>query len=243
VDQTTPHPAKPTKEVLLSLHRKPRVLKPGSTTNHITPSLSGDPGGNHRTQLHRSFDIASTDAAKSARLFGVEMTVLQDISASAEMGVRHTTEPPAAQEPGSPQNTTQPGTEDDMTRRILLFDFDGTLADTMHELVDALVDTLVDQLGGEERVRRDQVMHVIHLPPREMIQAVADLTGWPPSRIQSMAMTRTARLPTRLFPEVPAVLASLKQSGYVVVISSNNPDETFRDRLVGVGLTDDCDFA
>jgi phosphoglycolate phosphatase len=35
----------------------------------------------------------------------------------------------------------------------------------------------------------------------------------------------------------------LKQSGYVVVISSNNPDETFRDRLVGVGLTDDCDFA
>jgi phosphoglycolate phosphatase len=52
-----------------------------------------------------------------------------------------------------------------------------------------------------------------------------------------------ARLPTLLFPEVLAVLASLKQSGHVVLISSNNPDDTFRDRLAGVGLTDQYDFA
>jgi hypothetical protein len=38
------------------------------------------------------------------------------------------------------------------------------------------------------------------------MQVVADLTGWPASRLQSTIRTVTANLPTRLFPEVPAVL-------------------------------------
>jgi phosphoglycolate phosphatase len=124
-----------------------------------------------------------------------------------------------------------------------MFDFDGTLADTMQELVDALVETLRDQLGSEQRLHRDLVMQMVYMQQRDAIRAVVDMTGWPPSRLQSTMMTATAGLPRRLFPEVPAVLASLKQSGYVVVISSNNPDSTFRDRLEGVGLTDACDFA
>ena len=39
------------------------------------------------------------------------------------------------------------------------------------------------------------------------------------------------------------MLASLRQSGYVLVISSTNPDDSFRDRLAGAGLTDQYDFA
>jgi phosphoglycolate phosphatase-like HAD superfamily hydrolase len=128
-------------------------------------------------------------------------------------------------------------------RRIVMFDFDGTLADTMPDLVDALIDTLGDRLSGDEPQRRDQVMHLIQRPPREMLQSVAELSGWQASEIQSKLMTLTARLPARLFPEVPAVLRSLKQSGFRIVISSNNPDSSFGDRLAGVGLTDQCDFA
>ena len=130
-----------------------------------------------------------------------------------------------------------------MIRRILMFDFDGTLADTMPDLVDALIDTLGDRLGGDEPERRDLVLQLIQLPPREMFQAFAELTGCQVAEIQSKAMTLTARLPTRLFPEVSAVRSSLKQSGCLIVISSNNPDVTFGDRLAGVGLTHHCDLA
>jgi phosphoglycolate phosphatase-like HAD superfamily hydrolase len=56
-------------------------------------------------------------------------------------------------------------------------------------------------------------------------------------------MTVTAGLPTRLFPEVRSVLASLRQSVYEIVISTNGPDSTFRDRLQEVGLSDACEFA
>src|SRR5262249_46127736 len=91
--------------------------------------------------------------------------------------------------------------------------------------------------------RREQVMDLIQLPPRQMLQAFVDLTGLPRSRLQSMFEPVLARLPTRLFPEVPAVLASLRQSGYVLVISSTNPDDSFRDRLAGAGLTNQYDFA
>ena len=130
-----------------------------------------------------------------------------------------------------------------MIRTILMFDFDGTLADTMPDLVDALIDILGDRLSGDEYQRRDQIMQLIQLPPREMFQAFADMTGWQASEIQSKAATLTARLPARLFPEVPAVLKSLKRSGFQVVVSSNNPDKSFGDRLAGVGLSDQCDIA
>src|SRR5262245_45366580 len=62
---------------------------------------------------------------------------------------------------------TQLATEDDVTRRILIFDFDGTLADTMRELVDGLVQTLRDQLGGEEDLHRDLVMQLIYTQQRD----------------------------------------------------------------------------
>jgi phosphoglycolate phosphatase-like HAD superfamily hydrolase len=130
-----------------------------------------------------------------------------------------------------------------MSRRIVIFDFDGTLADTMDELVEAMVETFGEHLGSDGRRRRERVMELLDLPPPQMNRAMIDVTGLPPSQLRSMFAPVVARLPTRLFPEVPAVLASLKESGYVVVISSHNPDDTFSDRLAGVGLTGQYDFA
>jgi phosphoglycolate phosphatase len=130
-----------------------------------------------------------------------------------------------------------------MTRRIIMFDFDGTLADTMRELVDALVRTFRDQFGGEERQHRDLVMQMVYTQQGDAFRAVVDMTGWDPSRLQSTMIALTTGLPPRLFPEVPPVLATLKQSGRVIVISSNNADGTFHDRLEPVGLTDKYDLA
>jgi phosphoglycolate phosphatase-like HAD superfamily hydrolase len=113
----------------------------------------------------------------------------------------------------------------------------------MQELVGALVDAFSNRLNGDERRRREQVMDLLHLPPRQMIQAMVDLVGLHPSQYRTIFEPVAARLPTRLFPEVPAVLASLKQLGHLVVISSNNPDDTIRDRLAGVGLMDQYEFA
>jgi len=127
--------------------------------------------------------------------------------------------------------------------RILIFDFDGTLADTMPQLVDALIDMVGDRLGGDEHQRREQVMHLLQLSPREMFQAFAERTGWQVSQLQSKAMAMTACLPTRLFPEVPAVLNSFKQSSCLIVISSNNPDDSFANRLARAGLTNMYDLA
>ena len=66
------------------------------------------------------------------------------------------------------------------------FDFDGTLVDTMRELVDALVDTFGDYLQGDERRRREQMMDVLQLPSRQLFQALVDLTGLPPAQIHSI---------------------------------------------------------
>jgi len=86
------------------------------------------------------------------------------------------------------------------------------------------------------------VLELLQLPSRQMIQRVTDLTGWSPAQIQAVRRRVGADLPTRLFPEVPGVLVTLKEAGYVLVMSSAGSESTLRDKLEKAGTADQCDF-
>ena len=100
-----------------------------------------------------------------------------------------------------------------MPRTIIIFDFDGTLVDTMRELVNALVDTFGNHLQGDELRRREQMMdaqtkesatvsRALGLPIATLLRWVQNLVkalprriirAWSPNTSESFWKTRGNR--------------------------------------------------
>lgn len=87
VDQTTPYPARPTKEVLLNLHPEPRVLNPPGVGDSTPPSHRYHPTREVTTRTHCS--INHSRQPPPTRQVGPAVRHRIDRSPSAEMGVRH----------------------------------------------------------------------------------------------------------------------------------------------------------
>jgi phosphoglycolate phosphatase-like HAD superfamily hydrolase len=130
-----------------------------------------------------------------------------------------------------------------MARTIVMFDLDGTLADTMPQLVDALVERFRERLRDNGRTPRMQITDLLHMSPPQMIQAFIDISGLPASRIQAEFRSIAESLPTRLFAEVPAVLDALKELDCLIILSSTTPDIGIHGRLEAVGIANSCELA
>jgi phosphoglycolate phosphatase-like HAD superfamily hydrolase len=131
-----------------------------------------------------------------------------------------------------------------MTRSIVMFDMDGTLSDTMPQLVDFLVSFARDELGADEEMLRREIPAVFHLAPSQMAPAFLTIVGRDPETMPQEEIDAilgkyfaTLRdLPTVLFPESAAVLASLKAAGYTLVFSSTTHESEVDSRLESAGI-------
>jgi phosphoglycolate phosphatase len=131
-----------------------------------------------------------------------------------------------------------------MARSIIIFDMDGTLVETMPQLIQICLDLArAVQPQADEDVLRRRITDVMHLPPAQLVSELSALVGWQVSEFHAKIGEIMPRLPPVLFPEVPEVLASLKAAGYTLMMSSNTPENALQKRLETAGIAGRFDCA
>lgn len=121
-----------------------------------------------------------------------------------------------------------------MRRDIVIFDFNGTLVDSVPGLIADAVAVLRDEFGVPEERSRQTVRESIGLPPEEMFARLGELTGGDAAagrRAMSLIAQRFQDRPAPLFPEVPAALAELRRLGCTLVLSATMEEEVLDRRL------------
>jgi phosphoglycolate phosphatase len=134
-----------------------------------------------------------------------------------------------------------------MARAVVMFDMDGTLADTMPQLTEFFVRVYREDLGFPEAEARELMARLMRLPSEQLPAAIAqaigrEMTEIPESTRQRM-FAEFQSLPIVLFPEVESTLASLKSKGYSLVFSSNTPRPAVEARLEAAGIRAYFDIA
>jgi phosphoglycolate phosphatase-like HAD superfamily hydrolase len=134
-----------------------------------------------------------------------------------------------------------------MARTVVMFDMDGTLADTMPQLTEFLVRVYQEEFGFPEAEARELVARLMHLPSEQLPAAVAQAIGREMTEVPESTRQRVfaefQRLPVVLFPEVEPTLDSLKSKGYSLVFSSTTPRPIVEARLAAAGIRAYFDIA
>lgn len=128
-----------------------------------------------------------------------------------------------------------------MRRKIIFFDLDGTLADSMAHIETLIVSMAVEDLGIPEDVIRGKLSHLLSLPASQAMPELAALAGKDVAVLSELMQRRPdiTGQPLVLFPEVREVLAGLAASGYTLVLTTNTPAQGLDERLEAAGILQD----
>jgi phosphoglycolate phosphatase len=130
------------------------------------------------------------------------------------------------------------------TAPTLIFDLDGTLADTAPDLLGATNAVLAAR--GRSRLDLDHLRHMVGFGAVALITQAMEASGAPvtteemPSLIEIFLDHYRGHIAdgTRLFPEVAETLAALKQAGARLGVLTNKPQELTDLLLPRLGLGD-----
>lgn len=127
-----------------------------------------------------------------------------------------------------------------MTRQAICFDLDGTLVDSLPDIIGSIAASLVEHGltdPGDAPIRR-----LVGLPLEDMFSALApggDIAALVASyrRIYPARFTRNSRV----FDEVPQVLGELRERGYLLAVTTTKRTAMARDLVDALGLGEHVD--
>ncbi|ACK66885.1 Haloacid dehalogenase domain protein hydrolase [Rippkaea orientalis PCC 8801] len=128
-----------------------------------------------------------------------------------------------------------------MTVKVIVFDFDGTLADTYETFVE-----IANSLSGEfgyKPINLEEQQKLKHLSARDIIKQ----SEIPPLKIPFILRRVKSELNNKIhhlkpISNIPSSLKQLKERGYLLGIITSNIQENVKDFLDNNGLTNLFDF-